>query len=96
MSILGEPLPNEDKQKDIDFDTMEEFEFLFDIALASEFKAEVSADDKVDYYTIDVTEEMVNNQVKAYTQRSGKYEKVDVYADNDMLKGFARRTGCGR
>lgn len=88
VSILGEPLPNEDKQKDIDFDTMEEFEFLFDVALAPEFKAEVSADDKVDYYTIDVTEEMVNNQVKAYTQRSGKYEKVDAYADNDMLKGL--------
>ena len=30
VSILGEPLPNEDKQKDIDFDTMEEFEFLFE------------------------------------------------------------------
>ena len=88
VNILGEPLPNEDKQKAIDFDTMEEFEFLFDIALAPEFKAEVAADDKVDYYTIDVTEEMVDNQVKAYTQRNGKYEKVDAYADNDMLKGL--------
>ena len=38
VNILGEPLPNEDKQKEIDFDTMEEFEFLFDIALAPEFK----------------------------------------------------------
>ena len=84
VSILGEPLPNEDKQPDIDFDTMEEFEFLFDIALAPEFKAEVSTKDKVDYYLIDVTEDMVNNQVKAYTQRNGKYEQVDVYEDNDM------------
>ena len=32
VNILGEPLPNEDKQQEIDFDTMEEFEFLFDIA----------------------------------------------------------------
>ena len=32
VNILGEPLPNEDKQKDIDFDTMEEFEFFFDVA----------------------------------------------------------------
>ena len=87
--IAQEPLLGaKEKQQNIDFDTMEEFEFLFDVALAPEFKAEVSADDKVDYYTIDVTEEMVNNQVKAYTQRSGKYEKVDVYADNDMLKGL--------
>ena len=88
VSILGEPLPNEDKQPEIDFDTMEEFEFLFDIALAPEFKAEVDAKDKVDYYLIDVTEDMVNNQVKAYTQRNGKYEKVDVYKDKDMLKGL--------
>ncbi|WP_294613235.1 trigger factor [uncultured Bacteroides sp.] len=88
VAILGEPLPNEDKQQDIDFDTMEEFEFLFDIALAPEFKAEVDAKDTVDYYLIDVTEDMVNNQVKAYTQRSGKYEQVDVYEDNDMLKGL--------
>ena len=79
---------NEDKQKAIDFDTMEEFEFVFDIALAPEFKAEVSTKDKVDYYLIDVTEDMVNNQVKAYTQRNGKYEQVDVYEDNDMLKGL--------
>ena len=88
VNILGEPLPNEDKQAAIDFDTMEEFEFLFDIALAPEFKAEVSADDKVDYYDIEVSDEMVNNQIKAYTQRNGKYEKVDTYADKDLLKGL--------
>ena len=88
VNMLGEPLPNEEKQQVIDFDTMEEFEFVFDIALAPEFKAEVSNTDKVDYYTIEVTDEMVENQVKAYTQRSGKYDQVSAYEDNDMLKGL--------
>lgn len=88
VNILGEPLPNEEKQPAIDFDTMEEFEFLFDIALAPEFKVEVNKDDKVDYYDIKVTDEMVNNQVKAYTQRNGKYEQVETYAENDLLKGL--------
>ena len=88
VNMLGEPLPNEDKQPAIDFDTQEEFEFLFDIALAPEFKVEVGTADKVDYYDIEVTDEMVDNQVKSYTQRNGKYDKVDVYADNDMLKGL--------
>lgn len=88
VNILGEPLPNEEKQPAIDFDTMEDFEFLFDIALAPEFKVEVSKDDKVDYYDIEVTDEMVNNQVKAYTQRNGKYEQVETYAENDLLKGL--------
>ena len=79
VNMLGEPLPNEEKQQVIDFDTMEEFEFVFDIALAPEFKAEVSAKDKVDYYTIEVSDEMIENQVKMYTQRTGEYDKVDVY-----------------
>ena len=88
LSILGEPLPNVDKQPQIDFDTMEEFDFLFDIALAPEFKAEVAATDKVDYYTVDVTDEMVDNQIKSYTQRNGKYDQVDAYQENDMSKGL--------
>ena len=88
VNMLAEPLPNEEKQQVIDFDTMEEFEFVFDIALAPEFKAEVSNTDKVDYYTIEVTDEMVENQVKAYTQRNGKYDQVSAYEDNDMLKGL--------
>lgn len=88
VNILGEPLPNEEKQPEIDFDTMDEFEFLFDIALAPEFKAELSDKDAVDYFSIDVTDEMVDQQVKSYTQRAGKYDKVDEYQDKDMLKGL--------
>ena len=88
INMLGEPMPNEEKQQVIDFDTMDDFEFVFDIALAPEFKAEVSSSYKVYYYTIEVTDAMVDNQVKAYTQRNGKYEQVAAYEDNDMLKGL--------
>ncbi|MDL2291611.1 trigger factor [Bacteroides sp. OttesenSCG-928-F21] len=88
INILGEPLPNEEKQPEIDFDTMEEFEFLFDVALAPEFKAEVTAKDKIDYYTVEVSDEMIDEQIKAYTQRGGKYDQVDAYQENDMLKGL--------
>ena len=88
LNILGEPLPNEEKQQPVDFETMEEFEFVFDIALAPEFEVAVNDQDKVDYYTIEVSDEMVENQVNSYKQRAGKYEKVEAYQDNDMLKGL--------
>ena len=88
LNILGEPMPNEDKQPEIDFDTMETFEFLFDIALAPEIKAELDANDQLDFYDIQVSDEMLDSQVKAYTQRNGKYDKVDSYEDKDMLKGL--------
>lgn len=88
INILGEPLPAEDKQTPIDFDTMDEFEFVFDLALAPEFKAELSQDDTIDYYTIDITDDMIDRQIKSYTQRAGKYEKVESYEDKDLLKGL--------
>lgn len=88
INILGEPLPNEEKQAEIDFDSMEDFEFVFDIALAPEFTVEPTSKDKVPYYNIDVTDEMVENQIKNYAQRNGKYDKVDSYQDKDMIKGL--------
>ena len=85
---LGEPLPNEDQQKTLDFDTMEELEFLYDIALAPKFDAALTSADTLPYYTIEISDEMVSNQVNMYTQRNGRYEKVEEYADNDMVKGL--------
>ena len=85
VNMLGTPLP---KENQVNFETEENFEFSFDIALAPEFNVELSANDSVDYYDINVTDEMVDQQVKMYTQRTAKYEKVEDYQDNDMLKGL--------
>ena len=88
VNMLGMPLPNEEKMQVIDFDTLENFEFVFDIALAPEFKAEVTEQDAIDFYTITVSDEMINSQVDMYAQRAAKYEKVEEYADRDMVKGL--------
>ena len=85
VDMLGEPLASE-KQQPIDFDA-EQLEFIFDIALAPQFDAKLTDKDKVPFYNIEVTDEMVDGQVKAYAQRGGHYDKVDSYADGDMVKG---------
>lgn len=90
LKTLGEPMPNEEKQKPIDFDETDSFEFIFDIALSPDFKVEISKKDKVDYYNINVDDEMMEGQIKSYRQRGGKYEKVESYEENDMLKGTIR------
>ena len=87
LNILGEPLPNETEQKAIDFDTQEDFEFVFDLGLAPEFDVELTKKDKVKYYTIAVSDEMIENQVKSYTGRYGKYIQEDEVEEKDMLKG---------
>ena len=85
VNMLGTPLPIENN---VNFETDENFEFSFDIALAPEFNVELSAADTVDYYDIEVTDAMVDQQVKMYTQRTAKYDKVEEYQENDMLKGL--------
>lgn len=90
IQMLGEPLPNEEKQKAQDFEGDGPFEFVFDIAVAPEFKAELSGRDKIDYYAIDVDDKLIDQQVQMYASRGGQYEKVENYEGNDMLKGDLR------
>lgn len=86
INMLGEPLPTEDNNN-VDLKEGESFTFKFELAIAPEFKVELSKDDKIDFYNVDVTDQMVENQVDMYRQRGGNYEKVDSYEDNDMVKG---------
>jgi len=76
LAILGDPLPN-DEQGKIDLDHEDTFTFAFDIAVAPEFDAKLTAKNKLPEYTIEVTDEMVNKQVEAYANRFGEYIPED-------------------
>ena len=86
INMLGEPLSKEENNE-VNLKEGESFTFQFDIAVAPEFKIELGKDDQIDYYNVDISDEMVNRQVDLYRQRGGNYEKVDSYEDNDMVKG---------
>ncbi|MBP5771445.1 MAG: trigger factor [Bacteroidaceae bacterium] len=85
VNMLGDPLASS-KQPALDLDAPEQT-FIFDIALAPEFDATLTAKDKIPFYHINVTDEMVNGQVEAYAQRAGTYQKVDNFQEGDMTKG---------
>lgn len=93
INVLGEPLPNEEKTPAIDFDSQEEFTFVFDVALAPEFDAKISDKDELDFYDITVDDAMVDQQVRVYAQRAGQYSKVESYEDRDMVKGILAQLG---
>jgi len=86
LSILGEPLPSE-TQAEIDFDNQEDFEFSFDIALAPELSFTLNKKDSVPYYNVQITDEMINEQVKNMAARNGSYVKVEKSEEKDILKG---------
>ena len=87
VDMLGEPLPIEEQQAAIDMVNDAEFTFEFEIALAPKFDATLTAADKLAYYKIQPTDEMIDSQVQAYAQRCGEYKQVESYEDKDMPKG---------
>lgn len=86
VNMLGEPLSSEEN-KNIELVDGGTFTFKFDIALAPEMNVELTKKDKVEYYNVEVTDQMLDQQVNMYRQRGGSYKPVDDYQDNDMLKG---------
>ncbi|MBQ7510425.1 MAG: trigger factor [Prevotella sp.] len=91
IQMLGEPLPNEEKQKPQDLQGDGPFEFVFDIAVAPEFKAELTNKDKVDYYVIKADDKLIDDQVKMYASQAGEFVEAQEWSGNDTLKGDLRQ-----
>ena len=87
IDMLGEPLPIEEQQAGINMADDKDFTFEFEIALAPKFDAVLDKNDKLPYYRIQPTEEMIEGQVNAFAQRCGEYKQVDACQEGDMLKG---------
>ena len=89
INMLGEPMPHLGEEP-VDLDAAAPYTLKFDIAIAPEFKAELSDKDTIVYYDITTDDAIVDKQIEAFASRSGSYQKVDDYQDNDMIKGDVR------
>lgn len=88
LNILGEPLPNETEQKEIDFDTNEDFEFVFDLAFAPEINITLNKKDKLTYYQVVVDDEMLEKQINSYKANYGSYDTAEDVEEKDLVKGM--------
>ncbi len=91
IQMLGEPLPSE-KQEPVDIEKDGPYTFMFDIAVAPEFKIELNGDTKIAYYEIQADDKLIDQQVDMFASQLGSYEKADSYdgEQRDMLKGDLR------
>lgn len=89
IKMLGEPMPS-DKQVPADMEADAPYTFMFDIAVAPDFNVGLTDKDTIDYYTIAVDDEIINQQVDMFASRAGHYDKVEEYQAKDMLKGDIR------
>lgn len=91
VKMLGEPLPSS-KQVEVDLSKDGPYTFVFDIAVAPEFKIELNGKNKIDYYNIKVDDKLIDQQVEMYASRAGTYAKAETFdpEQRDLLKGDLR------
>ena len=85
LNILGEPLPNEEKQKEIDWENAESYEFVFDIALAPKVEFTLSKDDKIVSYNVAVSEEAKKAYKSNMLKQFGKLENTESVKEEDFI-----------
>lgn len=85
LNVLGEPLPNDELQKKIDWDNDTVYEFVFDVALAPQVKVEISKDDKIVYYNPTVADADIDVAKSNILKQYGKLEDTDAVKDEDFI-----------
>lgn len=84
LKILGEPLPNQDKARTIDWDSQKDFEFEYQIGMVDEFSYNLSKDVRVKSYPIEVDAKTIEETLDDVKKRFGKptYPEVSEAGDN--------------
>jgi trigger factor len=93
IQILGEPLPNQDKARDIDWDAQKDFEFEYEIGLVDEFTYDISPKTKVTAYKIKVDDQTIQETLTDLKKRFGKVTYPEVSEAQDSLFGDLRLKG---
>lgn len=97
LRVMGEPLPAEE-QPQVEWVDGNDFTFKFDIALTPEIDIQLSKDDQIPYYNINVTEEakkeMKENLLKQYgSLEDGEAAKEDDFIIADFEQGDMKVEG---
>lgn len=83
IEILGNPLPKD--QTAVDFTTQKDFEFVYQLGLAPEFKVELDNKNTFMYKTVKVDDELVDKYVTDVRRNYGKPANPEVAGEKDIV-----------
>lgn len=87
LEILGQPMPDHENQKLIDFQNDKEFTFYYIIGVKPEIDFKVDESYKVVYNKLIAQEEDVDKYVEEARLKMGTQTNPEVTADNDVIMG---------
>ena len=85
LNILGEPIIS--NAEEVNFDTMKDFSFKFEVGFAPEVSLKLDNTVTVPYYNIEVDQNMVDQQNEMLCKRFGKQVKGEQVDATALVKG---------
>lgn len=93
LRVLGDPLPNHEKARTIDWDFQKDFEFEFQIGLVEDFAVDLSNKVKIVSYPIEVDQKVMDETLEDIKRRYGKRSNPEVSEASDNLFGEISKPG---
>jgi trigger factor len=93
LKIIGDPLPDMEKSRDIDWDAQKDFEFEYQIGMVEDFKYDLSKKAKVQGYKIDVDNKVIDETIADLKKRFGKVTYPETSEIGDNLFGAISEKG---
>lgn len=90
LKILGEPLPNAEKTREIDWEAQKDFEFEYQIGMVEDFTYDLSSKAKVKGYKIELDKKVIDETVADLKKRFGKVNYPDASEVGDNIFGELR------
>lgn len=87
LKVLGDPIPNEEKARTIDWDNQKDFEFEFQIGMVEDFKVDLSTKVKVTSHPIEIDQKVIDETITDIKRRYGKVSYPEVSEAQDNLFG---------
>ncbi|ULQ56437.1 trigger factor [Flavihumibacter rivuli] len=86
LEIFAQPLPlPENDARQLDFNNPDEYAFAFEIGLKPDFKVADLGKASLTFYKIEVTEEMINEEVERLQMRNGNMTEPEAITGDDNV-----------
>jgi len=86
LEIFAQPLPDEINLRQLNMNSPADYHFSFEIGLKPDFKLADSGSSKTIRYKVEVTDEMINNEIARLQNRYGNMKDEDVvHSEENVL-----------
>ena len=87
IQLIGEPLPDQEKANQIDWEAQKEFEFDYDIGMVSDFTYDVSSKQKVKSYKIELDKKTEQETLDNIKKQFGTVTNPEQAQEGDAFYG---------